>query len=159
MELLEAKVGSGSFLESLTEVNMEISRKRVERKKQRAIEKATDPVAAAERRRERTEAGKVSTAAVRLYCVPVALFALPALTQSWGPYSSKWDQILLGKIGKRVGFCVYRRFYLVFTMVPRSSSFVCLFSPSPSRGARGLQFFYHKKGSAISRLLFSSTRV
>ncbi|CAM9997363.1 unnamed protein product, partial [Laminaria digitata] len=59
MELLEAKVGSGSFLEALTEVNMEISRKRVERKKQKAIEKATDPVAAAERRRERTEAGKV----------------------------------------------------------------------------------------------------
>lgn len=59
MELLEEKVGSGVFLEALTGVNMEISRKRVERKRQRAIEKATDPVAAAERRRERTEAGKV----------------------------------------------------------------------------------------------------
>lgn len=70
MELLEAKVGSGSFLEALTEVNMEISRKRVERKKQRAIEKATDPVAAAERRRERTEAGKVSTH------LPVLLYSI-----------------------------------------------------------------------------------
>ncbi|CAB1107066.1 unnamed protein product [Ectocarpus sp. CCAP 1310/34] len=38
---------------------MEISRKRVERKRQRAVEKATDPVAAAERRRDRTEAGKI----------------------------------------------------------------------------------------------------
>lgn len=70
MELLEAKVGSGSFLEALTEVNMEISRKRVERKKQRAIEKATDPVAAAERRRERTEAGKVSNCCT-LYCTGI----------------------------------------------------------------------------------------
>lgn len=60
MELLEEKVGSGVFLEALTGVNMEISRKRVERKRQRAVEKATDPVAAAERRRERTEAGKVT---------------------------------------------------------------------------------------------------
>lgn len=60
MELLEEKVGSGVFLEALTQVNMEISRKRVERKRQRAVEKATDPVAAAERRRERTEAGKVT---------------------------------------------------------------------------------------------------
>lgn len=60
MEVLEEKVGSGRFLEALTGVNMEISRKRVERKRQRAVEKATDPVAAAERRRERTEAGKVS---------------------------------------------------------------------------------------------------
>lgn len=60
MELLETKVGSGLFLESLTAVNMEISRKRVERKRQRAVEKATNPVAAAERRRERTEAGKVN---------------------------------------------------------------------------------------------------
>lgn len=60
MELLEEKVGSGVFLEALTGVNMEISRKRVERKRQRAVEKATDPVAAAERRRERTEAGKVN---------------------------------------------------------------------------------------------------
>lgn len=59
MELLESKVGSGLFLEALTGVNMEISRKRVERKRQRALEKATDPVAAAGRRRERTEAGKV----------------------------------------------------------------------------------------------------
>lgn len=59
MELLESKVGSGLFLEALTGVNMEISRKRVERKRQRAVEKATDPVAAGERRRERTEAGKV----------------------------------------------------------------------------------------------------
>ncbi|CAN0114585.1 unnamed protein product, partial [Ectocarpus fasciculatus] len=59
MELLEEKVGSGRFLEALTGVNMEISRKRVERKRQRAVEKATDPVAAAERRRERTEAGKI----------------------------------------------------------------------------------------------------
>ncbi|CAN0208182.1 unnamed protein product, partial [Hapterophycus canaliculatus] len=55
MELLEGKVGSGLFLEALTSVNMDISRKRVERKRQRAVEKATDPVAAAERRRERTE--------------------------------------------------------------------------------------------------------
>ncbi len=60
MELLEEKVGSGRFLEALTGVNMEISRKRVERKRQRAVEKATDPVAAAERRKERTEAGKVN---------------------------------------------------------------------------------------------------
>ena len=60
MELLEEKVGSGLFLETLTGVNMEISRKRVERKRQRAVEKATDPVATAERRRERTEAGKVT---------------------------------------------------------------------------------------------------
>ncbi|CAN0258725.1 unnamed protein product [Ectocarpus sp. 6 AP-2014] len=59
MELLEEKVGSGRFLEALTGVNMEISRKRVERKRQRAVEKATDPVAAAERRRGRTEAAKV----------------------------------------------------------------------------------------------------
>ncbi|CAM9483365.1 unnamed protein product, partial [Ectocarpus sp. 6 AP-2014] len=42
MELLEEKVGSGRFLEALTGVNMEISRKRVERKRQRAVEKATD---------------------------------------------------------------------------------------------------------------------
>lgn len=59
MELLESKVGSGLFLEGLTEVNMNISRKRVERKRQRAVEKATDPVAAAERRKDRTAAGKV----------------------------------------------------------------------------------------------------
>lgn len=59
MEILEAKVGSGLFLEALTAVNMEISRKRVERKRQRAVEKATNPAAAAERRRERTELGKV----------------------------------------------------------------------------------------------------
>lgn len=59
MELLESKVGSGLFLETLTAVNMDISRKRVERKRQRAVEKATDPVKAGERRRDRTEAGKV----------------------------------------------------------------------------------------------------
>ena len=59
MELLESKVGSGLFLEALTGVNMEIARKRVERKRQRAVEKATDPVAAAERRKDRMEAGKV----------------------------------------------------------------------------------------------------
>lgn len=59
MELLESKVGSGVFLEALTGVNMEISRKRVERKRQRAVEKATDPVATAERRKMRLEAGKV----------------------------------------------------------------------------------------------------
>lgn len=59
MELLESKVGSGVFLEALTGVNMEIARKRVERKRQRAVEKATDPVAAAERRKMRLEAGKV----------------------------------------------------------------------------------------------------
>lgn len=59
IDLLESKVGSGIFLESLTAVNMDISRKRIERKKQRAVEKATDPAAAADRRRERLEAGKV----------------------------------------------------------------------------------------------------
>lgn len=68
MELLEEKVGSGAFLEALTEVNMEISRKRMERKRQRAVEKATDPVAAAERRRERTEAGKVRNGPCSLRC-------------------------------------------------------------------------------------------
>ncbi|CBJ27115.1 hypothetical protein Esi_0055_0081 [Ectocarpus siliculosus] len=41
VELLE-KVGSGRFLEALTGVNIEISRKRAERKRQRAVEKATD---------------------------------------------------------------------------------------------------------------------
>lgn len=66
MELLESKVGSGVFLETLTSVNMDISRKRVERKRQRAVEKATDPVAAAARRRERTEAGKVTVVPVRV---------------------------------------------------------------------------------------------
>lgn len=59
MELLESKVGSSVFLEALTGVNMEIARKRVERKRQRAVEKATDPVATAERRKMRLEAGKV----------------------------------------------------------------------------------------------------
>lgn len=69
MELLEAKVGSGKFLETLTAVNMEISRKRMERKRQRAVEKATDPVAAAERRRERTELGKVRHVPIRVIAV------------------------------------------------------------------------------------------
>ena len=31
---------------------------------------------------------------------------------------SKWDPILLEKIAKYTGFCVYRRSYLVFNMVP-----------------------------------------
>ncbi|CAN0351255.1 unnamed protein product, partial [Discosporangium mesarthrocarpum] len=53
MEILEEKVGSAFYLETLTKVNMDIARKRTERKRQRAIEKATDPVSAAERRRVR----------------------------------------------------------------------------------------------------------
>ncbi|CAM9407566.1 unnamed protein product [Choristocarpus tenellus] len=59
LELLEEKVGSATFLEVMTQVNMEISQKRVERKRQRAMEKATDPAAAAKRRQARTEASKV----------------------------------------------------------------------------------------------------
>lgn len=59
MELLEAKVGSVAFLRVLTEVNREISRKRTERRQKKAVEKVTDPVATAERRRERAEASKV----------------------------------------------------------------------------------------------------
>lgn len=59
MELLEGKVGSAVYLEALTAVNMDILQKRTERKRKLAVEKATDPVAAAERRKERTEASKV----------------------------------------------------------------------------------------------------